>query len=131
MRRLAQTLTLAGVLALPPIAACQPIHLGSGTAAPATATAAQPPPTELAPDYFDSYPNLEDDTALAPDPRSNGRWMIFAVIADRFTTPGKPTYWASCWKNSNLANLRPIQLTKRQYDRYLDHPDPRALPCPA
>jgi hypothetical protein len=63
-------------------------------------------------------------TAPAPDSRSNGRWMVYAVGEEG------TRYFVTCWRNSNQATFREVDIDARTYRAYLRNPDTGSIPCP-
>lgn len=64
-------------------------------------------------------------TEEAPDPRSNGRWMVKSINTD-----ADGSYSVMCWLNSDMTNLDERDITPAQYEEFMDVPDTGSIPCP-
>lgn len=96
---------------------------GCETTDPVTTPAPAPPqkgdpgiPHEVHPDY---------PTAEAPDPRSNGRWMVAAIRTDE-----DGSHSVMCWINSDESTLRQVFITPTRYEEYMAIQDTGSIPCP-
>jgi hypothetical protein len=63
-------------------------------------------------------------TAPAPDARSNGRWMVYAVGEEG------TRYFVTCWRDSDQGTFREVDIDVRTYRAYLRNQDTGSIPCP-
>jgi hypothetical protein len=63
-------------------------------------------------------------TAPAPDERSNGRWMVYAIGEEG------TRHFVTCWHDSDQSTFREVDISARTYREYLRNPDTGSIPCP-
>lgn len=56
-------------------------------------------------------PDQHYPTEMAPDPRTNGRWMVKGI-------------------NTDAANMRSVPITPAQYEEFMAIQDTGSIPCP-
>ena len=94
------------------ISGCQP---GSGSENPRHSTrSARSHPAD----------GLEYET----DPRTIGRWMVYAVGED-YTGP-TVRYVVTCWRDNNPASFREVDVGAQAHHEYLHLADTGSIPCP-
>lgn len=109
-------------LASTAIAAALMASLPAGCEKSDTATAPAPAPMQKGDPGVPAEPYPTEE---APDPRSNGRWMVKSINTD-----ADGSYSVMCWLNSDMTNLDERDITPAQYEEFMDVPDTGSIPCP-
>jgi hypothetical protein len=60
----------------------------------------------------------------APDSRSTGRWMVYAVGEEG------TRHFVTCWRDSTESTFREVDISAQTYRDYLRNPDTGSIPCP-
>lgn len=76
---------------------------------------------EVHPDYPEAPP---------PNPRSNGRWMVYTIATDTLVEGASTRYYVTCWINSDASTFREVDISRAVYHEYRTKEDFGSIPCP-
>jgi len=96
--------------------------IGSGATECQPSTQPDTPPARKGEGIGHVHPDYP--TAPAPDKRSNGRWMVYAIGEEG------SRHFVTCWRDSDQSTFREVTVTARAYREYMRNPDTGSIPCP-